>query len=110
MFPSISATELKQWLDNDEAILIDVREPAEHASAHIKQATLIPLGDICQGKLPDPGNKKLVIQCKSGMRSSNACIKLLQEDPNITLFNLEGGITAWQQAGFPIESTSKKKS
>lgn len=110
MIPSINVNELKQWLDNDEAIVIDVREPAEFNGGHIKQAMLISLGQISIDKLPELGNKKLVLQCKSGMRSSNACTKLLQEDPELTLFNLDGGILAWQQAGFGIEESGKKKS
>ena len=108
MIPSINVNELKQWLDNDEAILIDVREPAEHSATNIKQATLIPLSDICAKKLPSVGEKKLVLHCKSGMRSTKACAKLLGENPDLIIHNLEGGILAWQNAGYSIESSGKK--
>lgn len=109
MIPSITVDELKNWLANDEAILVDVREPAEFEGAHIKEANLIPLGHICVSKLPELGDKKLVLQCKSGMRSSNACQKLLQENPELTLFNLDGGILAWMNANYPIEASTEKK-
>lgn len=109
MIPSISVNELKTWLENDDAILVDVREPAEFESAHIKEANLIPLGHISISELPELGDKKLVLQCKSGMRSSSACQKLLHENPEITVFNLDGGILAWMNAKYPIEASTEKK-
>ena len=61
---NIDAKTLKNWLDNDQAILIDVRQPAEHRSQKIEKAKLIPLDEICKEKLPEIGNKKLVIHCQ----------------------------------------------
>lgn len=102
--PIIDAPTAKQWLDKQEAILIDVREPAEYAAQHITGATLIPLGTIQPNKLPSLQHKKLIIHCQLGKRGGMACEKLLAIDPTIELYNLEGGIVAWQQAGLPTES------
>ena len=41
-FKSIDADTAKKWLDADEALLVDVREPEEYAVCHIPGATLIP--------------------------------------------------------------------
>lgn len=97
---TITPNQAKTLLAQEEAILIDVREPAEHKSQRIKSATLNPLGKICCADLPM--NKKIIIHCQKGMRGANACQKLLQENADLEIYNLEGGIEAWQQAGLPV--------
>ena len=100
---SIDAREAKAWLDNNEAIVVDVREPSEYNEIHIAGSTLIPIGTICTAKLPALNNKKLIVHCKLGKRGGMACEKLLEENPDLEVYNLEGGITAWQDAGFKVE-------
>lgn len=103
----IDAQTLKQWLTNDEAILIDVREPAEHKTANIPGAILKPLGSICCSDIPK-SRKKTVLHCQKGMRGTNACQKLFAENNDIEVYNLEGGIEAWKQAGFEVASLGRK--
>ncbi|MFI4984161.1 MAG: rhodanese-like domain-containing protein [Rickettsiales bacterium] len=105
---TIDAKTLKKWLDNDEAVLVDVREPAEHAAENISGATLLPLSGVSKSALPSTVGKKLVIHCLKGGRGNSACEKLLAEDPNLDLYNLEGGITAWKAAGLTVASSGKK--
>ena len=97
---NIDCATLKKWLKNDEAVLIDVRELAEYQESKIDQAHLIPLGEISINSLPDFKNKKLVLHCRSGKRSLTAGAKLLEENPNLEIFNLEGGIIAWNNCTF----------
>lgn len=104
---TIDAATAKNWLEQDEAVLIDVRESAEHASSRIPEAQLHPVGSICCGALPDTG-KKIIIHCQKGMRGRNACEKLLTENAALEVYNMEGGIEAWAQAGFPIAQGEKK--
>jgi rhodanese-related sulfurtransferase len=92
---NIDCPTLKKWLKNDEAVLIDVRELAEYQESKIDQSHLIPLGEISINSLPDFKNKKLVLHCRSGKRSLTAGAKLLEENPNLEIYNLEGGIIAW---------------
>ena len=92
---NIDCPTLKKWLKNDEAVLIDVRELAEYQESKIDQAHLIPLGEISINSLPDFKNKKLVLHCRSGKRSLTAGAKLLEENPKLEIYNLEGGIIAW---------------
>jgi len=92
---NIDCQTLKDWLDRDEAVVIDVREIDEYQKSNISLAQLIPLGTICKDLLPKAHHKKIVIHCHAGKRSLMACEKLLQEDPNLELYNLEGGICAW---------------
>ena len=100
---SIDAKTAKKWLDKNEAIIIDVREPEEYATSHISGATLLPLATIDKDKLPETDKKKIIIHCQLGKRGGMACEKLLLSDPNLEIYNLEGGIIAWQKAGFKVE-------
>jgi rhodanese-related sulfurtransferase len=104
---TIDATTLKGWLDSGEAVVVDVREPAEHAAENIAAAKLLPLGGISKQSLPDISGKKLVIHCRSGKRGSIACEKLLAEDPNLEIYNLEGGISAWADSGHAVQTSGK---
>lgn len=94
---SVDAKTLKNWLDKEEAVLVDVREPAEHQEHNIACATLIPLATVTKKSLPEFKGKKLVVHCLGGKRSMSACEKLVKEDPSLELYNLEGGINAWTQ-------------
>lgn len=105
---SIDVYTAKNWLDRNEAILIDVREPAEHASEKIMGSALHPADSICCDSLPKT-DKKILIHCQKGMRGSNACQKLMTENEALEIYNIEGGIEAWQQAGFPVKSSGTKR-
>ena len=104
---TIDATTLKRWMDAGEAVVVDVREPAEHAAESIKGANLLPLGSISKAALPDYSGKKLVIHCRKGGRGGSACEKLLAEDPTLEVYNLEGGISAWAAAGHSVAASGK---
>lgn len=100
---TIDAKTLRQWLDSHEAVLVDVREPAEHAAEKIPGAKPLPLGNIATGALPPHAGKKLVLHCRKGGRSSSACTKLLSESPALEVYNLDGGIEAWSAAGMATQ-------
>ena len=102
---SIDAKTAKEWLTNNAAIIVDVRDPEEYGASHIAGATLVPLASIKKDSLPDFTNKKLIIHCQLGKRGGMACEKLLASDPNLEIYNLEGGIVAWQKAGFKVEAS-----
>jgi rhodanese-related sulfurtransferase len=96
---TITVEILKERLDNGEKInLIDVREPAEYAEKNIG-AKLIPLGQIMGmqiEELEDLRNEEIILHCRSGMRSMQACMMLEQMGFTNTV-NVEGGILAWTE-------------
>jgi len=104
MIKSASVAELHQWLQSGEATLVDVREADEYASGHIAGSTFLPLATVTAKALPPYEGKKLVMQCRSGGRSRTACGKLAQEIADLEVYNLEGGILAWAQAGYEIKT------
>ncbi len=96
---NIDSATLKKWLENGEAVLVDVREPAENQANKINGSHLLPLAQVSCDLLPKYEGKKLVIHCHSGKRSQNACAKLLAQNPDLEIYNLEGGIMAWNSSG-----------
>ncbi|MBD1913281.1 MULTISPECIES: molybdopterin-synthase adenylyltransferase MoeB [unclassified Leptolyngbya] len=99
----MSVTELKQLLDSgvDDFLLLDVRNPNEYEIAQIPGAVLVPLPDIENGdgvaKVQEMLNgHRLVVHCKSGMRSAKA-LSILKEKANIEGTNVKGGILAWSR-------------
>ncbi len=96
----ISVTDLKQLLDSGatDFLLLDVRNPHEAEIAMIPGAVMVPLPDIENGdgvqRVKDLLNgHKLLVHCKSGMRSAKAIAIL--KDHGITGTNVTGGILAW---------------
>jgi len=107
MIKNITAVVLKEWLDKNLVTLIDVREPSEYNAEHIAEAVLMPLATITQSKLSEYANKKLVFQCRSGKRGAIACDKVANMGLNTEIYNLDGGIMAWSQAGLKVQINGK---
>jgi rhodanese-related sulfurtransferase len=88
--------------DMDEVHVLDVREQYEYDEKHIPNVTLLPMSEI-QSRLDEiPTDKKVIVTCRSGNRSGQVANFLLQngfED----VHNMQGGIIAWEAAGFPVE-------
>ena len=104
---TVDAITLDRWLKAGEAVLVDVREPAEHAARGIAGARLVPLGTVCARRLPDHAGRKLVVHCQKGGRGDAACQKLLRENPALEIYNLAGGIEAWSAAGLPVQGRGR---
>jgi sulfur-carrier protein adenylyltransferase/sulfurtransferase len=94
--PEITATKLKQRLDNgDDIQIIDVREAHEVAIATIPNATHIPLGQVLNRMSEIDPNRETVVHCKMGGRSAKAIEAIKRSGFAGNLLNLKGGITAW---------------
>ena len=91
----ISVQELKEKLDKGEDFqLIDVREDFEYETSNIG-GQLIPLGGILIETEKIDAEKPVIIMCRSGKRSAAAVMQLEQRGFD-NLYNLKGGILAWQ--------------
>ncbi len=99
-----NAQDVHNWLENDEAVLIDVREAEELALARVPGAIHIPMSAFNPGRLPDVEGKKPVFLCAMGIRSQQVGQYLLDHDILDEAYNLTGGLQSWAQFGLPIES------
>ncbi|MEA5568815.1 rhodanese-like domain-containing protein [Anabaena sp. UHCC 0399] len=97
----IDAVTLKQWLDYNNVLLIDVREPSEYAEEHISGAKLLPLSNLQPNQVTSQG-EPIVLYCRSGNRSAQAAKKLIAADIH-NVYQLRGGLPTWKAAGLPTE-------
>ena len=85
-------------LQNNTALLIDVREPDEFAVGHAENAKNIPLGDIEAGKLTEATKTvKIYVYCRSGKRAGVA--KTALEKQGYTNVENLGGLSDWREIG-----------
>ncbi|MCL6524115.1 MAG: rhodanese-like domain-containing protein [Thermoflavifilum sp.] len=95
----ITVEELKQRLDaGEELYILDVREPHEHEEFNIG-GKLIPLGEIRAmmiDEIEDWKDKEVIVYCRSGNRSGQAC-QILESFGFVRPRNLEGGILRWKE-------------
>ena len=96
---NITVEELKARMDAGEKLnLFDCREPHEYAEFNIG-AKLIPLGQIQSmqlDELEDLKDHEVIIHCRSGNRSGQACLFLDAMGFKNT-WNVTGGMLAWQE-------------
>lgn len=88
------------------AQLIDVRSPSEFAAGHIPGAVNIPMDQI-ESRLADLSAGPIVLICQMGKRARMAANLLEPCHRQIAI--LEGGTSAWTQAGFPVVTSSKTR-
>lgn len=97
MINEILPEALKARLDaNEHVVLLDVRQPEEHADENIPNSILIPLGELPAriAELEPYRNSEIIVYCRSGNRSGQACM-LLQMLGFTNPVNLQGGMLAW---------------
>lgn len=97
-------TAALQLINHKDAVVLDVREPDEFKSGRLLNAKHIPLGKLRDriGELERYRDTPMVVVCRSGNRSATACA-LLSREGFTQVYNLAGGMMAWQKAGLPVE-------
>ena len=90
-------------MNNEDALVLDVRESSEFGKGHIKGAKNIPFSSL-KDKLMDIKKYKdaaVLAYCNSGAVSNKAC-KVLQKEGFTNVHNIAGGINSWLDAKLPI--------
>ena len=98
-------SQVKQWLQDGQCVLIDVREADEHARERIAGSNLLPLSrfDPAQAAaLVKPG-QSLILHCRSGRRAADACRIAASLHASLPVLNMTGGIEAWKKEGLSVE-------
>jgi len=104
---TITPEQLKQKIDKHEnMILIDVRTQPEYTGelGHIKGTVLLPVQDITSwiSNYENEKDKEIIMICRSGNRSGRATQYFLDNGFK-DVYNMEGGMIAWNKAGYPVE-------
>ncbi|MBF6595868.1 MAG: rhodanese-like domain-containing protein [Thermaceae bacterium] len=100
-YKNVSVQEL-QSASEPNRIVLDVRQPEEYLSGHVPGARLLPLGEVSLKASGLSKNVPIYVICHSGNRSQQASQTLAQLGFK-DIRNVQGGILAWQSAGYPLE-------
>lgn len=95
--------QVKEWLDRNDVLLVDVRETHEFEEEHISGAMLMPLSHFEPEAFPTLPGVRVVVHCGIGKRSE-AARKMLEKQGHIQVINMTGGLAAWKDAGFEVEA------
>ena len=100
---SVDTTAAIGLINHQDAVVLDVRTQDEFKQGHILNAINIPVG-LLDGRIGELNKHKeatVVVNCRSGQRSSHAC-NILKKHGFTKVHNLSGGIMAWEKAGLPL--------
>jgi rhodanese-related sulfurtransferase len=102
--PWVTTLQATHMINREDALVLDVREAAEFGQGHILGARNAPLAELERriGEFEKFKARPVIITCATGNRSTNA-IGVLRRHGFTSVFNLAGGLGAWQQAGLPVE-------
>ena len=100
----VGVNEAVQLINRRDAHVLDLREPGEFSAGHIGGARNIPLGTLKSrlGEIDKWKEQPVLLHCATGNRSQSAAATLKAAGFK-DVFNLRGGLGAWQQAGMPVE-------
>ena len=102
MINEIDSESLHERLaKGEDVLLVDIRTPAEVSQGVIPGALELPMHLIPLRTKELPSDKDVVLYCRSGARSYQACAYLLQQG-HPRVLNLRGGIIAWARHGYQI--------
>ena len=98
-------------MNESDVSIIDVREPNEYGKGHIENSINTPLGKLADqlNQFTDRKNSPIIVVCQSGTRSVPAC-KTLSKAGFTDVYNITGGMQAWEDSKLPIKVSGKTKS
>lgn len=101
-FRRIQPDEARALIESGNVTVVDVREPWEYEKDHIAGSKLIPLAKIISSPASQITQDHVIFVCEVGQRSGVAA-ELAASLGYENLYNLEGGMSAWRQHGYPVE-------
>lgn len=101
VYKTISVSDARAMMQSSSNVLvIDVRTPEEYVQGHLKGAINIPLSDLPPRIEALEQNRPILVYCQTGYRSAQAS-SILVKAGFTKVYNLEGGIIAWINSGYP---------
>ena len=101
--PALSTLEATQLINSRNAVVIDVRTPAEFATGSLPGARNIPVDKFDQKLRDIKKDKPVIVVCASSSRAGRAAAQLRAGGYG-EVYVLAGGLAAWREAGLPIRS------
>lgn len=100
---TVSPSQLTLLINNENGLVLDVRDPKEFREGHITGARNIPFSKLKDslGQLAQNKEQPVVLVCKMGQHSG-AAGKILNGDGFTNVLRLKGGISTWMAEGLPL--------
>ena len=89
-------------MDDDELLIIDVREEKERKAGFLNNDLNIPMGQVKAKMDSLDKSKNILVYCKSGTRSDRIA-DILSKNDFQKVSSLKGGFNAWLKADLPIQ-------
>jgi rhodanese-related sulfurtransferase len=100
--PWVTTSEATHLINREDALVVDVRDPGEYSTGHIIGARNVPVARLDDTDLAKRKGKPVIVYCDTGERAGKA-VAALKKQGFERVVNLTGGLSAWQQAGLPVE-------
>lgn len=99
----VSLLQTTQLINQGKAVIVDVREPAEFAAGHLRDAKNVPFKELANrlGELDKFKSKTVIAVCQNGVASAKAAAQLKKAGFNEAV-SLDGGIAAWKAQNLPL--------
>jgi rhodanese-related sulfurtransferase len=100
----IGTFEATRLMNQGPTLVLDVRDEPEYAAGHLPKARHIPLGELAKrlSEIVKYKDRPVIVTCRGGARAG-AASRLLKREGFTTVYQLRGGLAAWQQASLPVE-------
>ncbi len=101
--PSVTLDDARAALETDSMIVIDIREPHEHATGVAQGAKLIPMSQLGArlAELPKPGAEPFMVMCRTQQRSASI-VAQLQSIGYTNASYVHGGMSGWAMNAWPM--------
>ena len=109
-FTRIDVAEAKELIAAGDVAVVDVRTPGEYQMAHIPGASLVPVNSIMTNQGQLPADKPIIFACNRGVHSALAAEMAAAMWASNALYNMEGVLNPWLEAGEPVDAVQDSRS
>ncbi len=102
-YQDLAPQQAVRLINDEDPLILDVREANEVRQGRIRGARHIPMSQLARrlDDLQDARGRKVLVYCRSGQRSGHAA-SLLRKQGFEEVYNLRGGILAWESDHLPV--------
>lgn len=103
VLPSVSLEQARVEYESGKVLMIDIREPKEHATGVAQGAVLLPMSQLAQrvAEIPKQADQPVLLICNTQNRS-RAVTEALQEQGFTNIRYVNGGMSEWAKRGWPM--------
>jgi rhodanese-related sulfurtransferase len=101
---ALGTLEATRLMNQPSTLVLDIRDDKDFAAGHLPRARHIPLKELESraAEIQKFKEKPVLVTCRNGNRSGSAA-RVLKKLGFTNVFQLKGGLAAWEQASLPVE-------